>query len=72
MRAGSKELRVLQRRLLPGYSLVPDGKSKATLLGPDGEPVRYPDGRHVGIPNSPSHSTLLDVEKRLRRLGVIR
>lgn len=71
VRAGSKELRDLARRLPPGIALIADGKAKVRLVDPDGEVLRYADGRPIGMPNSPCASTVRDVERRLRREGLL-
>lgn len=72
VKAGSKELRQLARRLRPGLRLVADGKSKVVITDGAGRPLRYPDGRPVGMPNSPCPRTVKDVERRLVALGALR
>lgn len=70
VRAGSKALREIARRLPPGVHLVADGKAKVRLVGPDGV-LRYADGRPIGLPNSPTEPTIRDIERRLRQEGLL-
>lgn len=72
VRAGSKELRKLARQLAPGLRLEPDGKAKLRIVQENGEPLRYEDGRPVGLPNSPAPRTVDDVAVRLRKVGALR
>lgn len=71
VRAGSKELRALARELRAGIRLVPDGKAKVRLVDADGEPIRYPDGRIVGMPNSPGHASVRTLRARLLALDLL-
>lgn len=71
VKAGSKELRALVRRFKPGYHIVADGKAKVIIIGPDGNPVRRQDGRHLGLPNSPHPSSITEHIHRLRENGVL-
>lgn len=72
VKAGSKELRALARELRSGLVLESDGKSKVVIVdGATGQPLRYGDGRKVGMPNSPCRSTVHDVRRRLVEVGAI-
>ena len=70
VRAGSKDLRALSRRLKPGIVLMPHGKAKVRLVR-DGKQLRYADGRPISMPNSPTDRTVRDLEKRLTREGLL-
>lgn len=72
VRAGSSDLRKLTRKLQSGFYLVSDGKSKTVIMRPNGEPLRYEDGRPVGLPNSPCRRTFDDVQKRLKAVGALK
>jgi hypothetical protein len=70
VRAGSKVLRGIMRRLPPGYHLESTGTSKHVLYGPDGV-VRLPDGRPLTLPNSPSAGGAeADIIAKLRAAGI--
>lgn len=72
VKAGSKDLRTLARDLRKGLVLEADGKAKVRIVDAvSGEPLRYPDGRVVGMPNSPCRSTVHDLRRRLLRVGAI-
>jgi hypothetical protein len=71
MKAGSKELRELQRHLV-GCHLEPDGKAKARVVDDaTGRPIRLADGRPLTFPNSPSHGSVRQLRVRLRRHGLL-
>jgi hypothetical protein len=73
VRAGSKDLRALARDLRPGLVLESDGKAKVRIIdSASGQPLRYPDGRVAGMPNSPCELTVRDLRKRLKRLGALK
>lgn len=73
VKAGSKELRALARQLRPGLVLESDGKAKVRIVDSrTGEPLRYDDGRVLGMPNSPCGRTVNDVRKRLIAAGALK
>ena len=73
VRAGSPDLRKLARRLKPGYHLEADGKAKVRIVvTATGEPVRMPDGRPIGMPNSVGSEMARTVERRLAALGLLK
>lgn len=73
VKAGSKELRMIARQLRAGLVLVADGKAKVRVVDSrTGEPLRYEDGRVVGMPNSPCGRTVNDVRKRLEKAGALK
>lgn len=69
-KAGHPELRKLMRQL-PGYELRGLG-GHAQLIGPNGQPVRRPNGQPFVMPSSPRHSAIDGVKRELRKLGVLR
>jgi hypothetical protein len=73
VKAGSKDLRALARELRFGLVLESDGKSKVRIVDTQtGLPLRYDDGRVVGMPNSPCGKTVKQVRRRLESVGALK
>lgn len=71
MKAGSKDLRELQRHLV-GCHLESDGKAKAIVVDDaTGKPIRIDDGRPLSFPNSPSAGSVRQLRVRLRQRGLL-
>ena len=71
VKAGSPELRKLQRRFKPGIFLIAQGGGGHVKLCTEEGPIRDERGMPVTLPSSPNRRTILNAQRRLEALGLL-